>query len=133
MGTVKITRITNQNAQFYRTIGPYLSRRHIVTELGNPVWDDDGKEWFVAKVGRKIAGFAATRSVGRHVSLVSAYVVPEYRGQGVYSALILARLKAIGERHIKAVATPAAAKQLRKSGFRKIGERGKFSVMERQK
>ncbi|HEU4752519.1 MAG TPA: ParB/RepB/Spo0J family partition protein, partial [Armatimonadota bacterium] len=35
--------LTNQDPEFYPLLGPYLSRREIVAELGGSVWDDDGK------------------------------------------------------------------------------------------
>jgi len=131
MGNVKIVRMTNADEGFYQTLGPFLSRRDIVTEIGAPIWDDDGKEWFVAKIGRKIAGFAATRKVGKHMSLVSAYVLHEFRGQGVYASLVAARLKALGDVHIKAVATESAAKALTNAGLTNVSSRGKFAVLER--
>lgn len=132
MGNVlKIRRMTNKDEQFYPTIGPWLSRRSVVNELGSPLWDDDGKDWFVAFRGRKLVGFAALRRVGKHLSLVSAYVLPEHRRQGVYSALLHARLEAAGSEVLKAVASADAVPALKRAGLKQTSVRGKYSVMER--
>lgn len=131
MGLLKIIRVTNKDERFYPWLGPFLSRREIVSELGSPVWDDDGKEWFIARRGRKVVGFAALRTVGKHVSLVSAYVRPEARGAGVYQALVQARIEALDRsRPTKAVATAAAVTALRHAGFRDVGTRGSYTLME---
>lgn len=131
MGNVlKIVKMTNEDARFYPAIGPYLSRRSIMAENGSPIWDDDGKEWFVAYRGRKLAGFAALRMVGGHAALCSAYVLPEFRKRGVYTALVRARLD---ERDgpFKAVATECSVPALKRAGFKASGSKGKFTVMER--
>jgi ribosomal protein S18 acetylase RimI-like enzyme len=132
MGILKVTRITNKDDNFYPLLGPFLSRRDIVSELGSPVWDDEGKEWFVVKRGRKVAGFAAVRTVGKHVSLVSAYVIPAFRGQGLYRELIEARLDAINvvtTQDIRATATEAAVHALTAAGFKPVGTRGSYTQM----
>lgn len=133
MGTavLKVQRITNQDERFYALMGPFLSRREIVAELGAPVWDDDGKEWFVAMRGKRLVGFAGLRTVGKHRSLVSAYVLPDERKSGVYSALLEARLEAAGDSPMKAIATPGAVPALKRAGLKATGKRGSYTVMER--
>jgi GNAT superfamily N-acetyltransferase len=131
MGNLKIKQLTNQDDEFYNTLGPYLSRRDIVAEIGAPIWDDDGKEWFVARVGRKVAGFAALKTVGKHRSLVSAYVLPDFRRRGIYRELVVARLAHVDNGPLKAVATEASVPTLKWAGLKATGARGKFTVMER--
>lgn len=131
MGTVlKIVKMTNGDARFYPAIGPYLSRRNVAAENGSPIWDDDGKEWFLAYHGRKLVGFAALRVVGSHSSLCSAYVLPEFRKQGVYTALVRARLDG-RDGPFKAVATPCSVLALKHAGFKANSSKGKFTVMVR--
>lgn len=130
MGHLKIKTMTNQDPGFYETVGPFLSRREVVAETGAPIWDDDGKAWFVAYSGRKVVGLAATRCVGKHVALVSAFVRPEHRGSGVYRSLISARIASTHE-PLKAVATPAAVAALKQAGLKKTGQRGKYTILER--
>ncbi len=75
MATHLIT-LTNSDRAFYTTLGPYLSRRHIVAQVGGPIWDDDTKTWLVLKDAKKgVMGFVsvALHSNGRtHVE--SLYV-----------------------------------------------------------
>lgn len=124
--------MTNQDPEFYATMGPFLSRREIVAENGAPIWDDDGKEWFVARRGRKVVGFAAIKPHAGHLSLVSAYVLPEHRRQGVYRALLDARIAVADERGLplKTTATAASVPALKRAGFKAVSSRGTFTVLE---
>ena len=85
MGAVKITRMTNRDPGFYELVGPFLSRREIVAEIGAPIWDDDGKDWFVARRGKKVLGFAALKPHKYHAALVSAHA------RDIHSLVALAR------------------------------------------
>jgi GNAT superfamily N-acetyltransferase len=127
--SIEIVQITNKDEKFYRLVGPFISRRSIVAELGNPVWDDEGKVWFVATQEGVVVGFAAVKDSGKHKALCSAYVLPEYRGKGIYSTLLESRLKFIGDFPVKAIATPASVPALTKAGLKKIGQKGKFTVL----
>lgn len=129
-----ITRMTNADAAFYPTLGPFLARRAVVAELGAAPWDDDGKQWLVARdeAGR-VLGFRAVTVKARVATFCSAYVVPEHRGEGVYAALIADALDyAAGVAdEAKATVQEGAVKALKKAGFKAVGERGKFTLMER--
>jgi GNAT superfamily N-acetyltransferase len=131
---VLITTMDNEHPDFYATVGPFLSRREIVKEQGAPIWDDDGKEWFVARLGRNVVGIAAIKDIptADHVSLVSAYVMPEYRGRGVYTALLRARIETAVERGraVRTTATEVSTHALRKAGLVAVSRRGKFTIME---
>jgi GNAT superfamily N-acetyltransferase len=129
---MKIREMTNADEDFYRLLGPFLSRREIVNELGSPVWDDDGKRWFVAIDRGTVIGLAGLRKNGRGFLLISAYVVPERRGQGIYAALLRARMTAVGDEPVKAVATKEAVPGLESVGFTRSHMRGRYSVMVRE-
>lgn len=127
-----IREMTNSDNDFYQLIGPFLSRREIVSELGSPVWDDGGKRWFVAVIDGNVVGFAGIRESGRWSLLVSAYVVPEMRRQGVYTELLRNRMKAIGGSAAKAIATASAVPGLERHGFILSCMRGRYSVMVKE-
>jgi GNAT superfamily N-acetyltransferase len=127
---LRIVTMTNQDERFYPTLGPYLSRRDIVAEIGSPIWDDDEKEWFVACRGRKLVGFAARRPHGKHTALVSDYVLPEHRKTGVYTALLQARVVEF-KGPIRAIATAASVPAMKRAGLKATGTRVKFTVMDR--
>lgn len=122
---MKILRLTNQSPEFYPLMGPFLSRRAIAKEMGGPIWDDDGKIWFVAVDRGKVAGFAAIRGN----VLCSAYVLPDRRGSKVYDALLRERLTAAPAGTLRAVARKAAVGSLRRHGFKAGAKRGAFTTM----
>lgn len=131
----RIICLTNTDAEFYPLVGPFLSNRAVVRELGFPVWDDPGKTWFVAvdAVG-KVLGFAAVRLDGGRGILCSAYVCPESRGKHVHDRLTEERVAFLAGKATvaTATATPAAAGAFRRRGF--VGKekaRSKFVVWEK--
>jgi GNAT superfamily N-acetyltransferase len=129
--------MTNKTPKFYSTLGPFLARREIAKELGSPTWDDDGLTWFVAKrfVARKgsvVLGFCALDQDGEKAELRSSYVRPEYRKDGVYTALFEARIAAIQKPcRIRSVVRAAAVPVFKKHGFRETKKTKNFHTMER--
>lgn len=136
-----ILKMDNHHEDFYRIMGPYLSRREIVSELGAPVWDDDGKIWFLAVSGRPrigkvyVEGFAALKVSGDTARLVSAYVLPDFRRRGTYRDLLNARLKAAEELKCSLVTTVARGSvvgTLAGCGFSAVKKTKNFTWMERR-
>ena len=119
--------MTTTSPAFYKTLGPFLSRRHIVREVGGPIWDDAGKQWWAALVGGKGAGFAADRDDERRVTFQSAYGLPEHRRQGIYRTLFYARMEAFPGRKIRAVCTAASLPLVLGNGFVVARQRGAFT------
>lgn len=122
-----IRRTTNEDPQFYTLVGPLLSRRNIVSELGSPVWDDDGKVWHVAvdEDGEAIG------IVGRHNgAIVSMWVAPDRRGQFVGAGLLNAAANDTDE-PLHATVRPAAVELFAAYGFKETGARGTYTKMER--
>lgn len=150
----RIIKLTNQHWAFYRLMGPYLSRRAIVNELGSPVWDDDNKVWFVAiddqcepsaeeliggeldlhrnvetEIG--VLGFVAFRPMGKYVNLCSDYVEEHVRKAGVYRELSNARDRETQEMRCKSVVTEASLPTFLRLGFKNLGRRGRFFRVEK--
>lgn len=128
-----VERRTRTDADFYALLGPFLSRRKIVAELGAPVWDDDGKVWFVALVDGAVAGFRAVTVKGRVATFCSAFVLPAHRRQGIYTALIADALdyaRTVADA-AKATVRADAVPALEAAGFKATGTRGTFALMER--
>lgn len=129
--------MTNKTPKFYSTLGPFLAKREIAKELGSPTWDDDGVQWFVAKrfVARKgsiVLGFCALKQDGDKAELRSSYVRPEYRNEGVYTALFEARLAAIQKpARARSVVHAAAVPTFKKHRFVETRTTKNFHVMER--
>jgi len=127
-----IRAMTNREPGFYPLLGPFLARREVVQEIGGPIWDDDGKIWFVAlDEDGLVAGFCAARDMGRYVSFTSDYVLPEHRNRGVYKALFAERMRHYRGRQVRAVCRPGAAIVYAAYGFRQTGETKEFVRMRR--
>lgn len=133
MGDIRIVTITNTDPRFYPLLGPYLSRRAIVRELGFPVYDDDGKLWFVALDGEQVAGFVGLRIEHGRAVFCSDYVRPEYRQQGIYSHLMAERIAfATGKAPTAtAVVTKAGRHAYERHGFTATRERRNYTDMSR--
>lgn len=125
----QIQEMTNQSDGFYRLLGPVLSNREVVAELGAPVWDDDAKVWFVAtsKDTYELLGMVSIR--GREVC--SLYVLPGSRGYLIGYALLNAAVTKAGVSPLRATATPAGRNLFERFGFIESGTRGRFFIMKR--
>lgn len=134
MGDLRVTRMTNKDQAFYPTIGPFLSRRALVAELGGPVWDDDGKVWFVATgPDGEVCGFGAYVEAGSAITFCSAWVAPGSRRRGVYQAILDARLADLPPgQTIRATCTARSLKSFTARGFTVRRSRGQFTDVERQ-
>lgn len=124
-----IQRMTNKTPEFYETVGPFLSRREIVAELGSPVWDDDDKEWFVAvEENGDVQGIVGVRST----EVCSLYVTPAGRGRLIGCALLHQALTSVGaERELRATATERGRELFLLFGFAETGTRGRYYLMRR--
>lgn len=134
MGNLWIVQTTNDDKSFYSVMGPYLSRREIVKELGYPVWDDQDKLWFVAKIDDKVAGFAAIRLDRKAAIFTSAWVKPDSRNQGIYNALTQARIEYVDAKHLTAttIATHTAVNTLLRFGFEEVRQTKNYVHMRRE-
>ncbi len=130
MGNIR--KLTNEDPDFYQLMGPFLSRREIVKELGFPVWDEDGKTWYLY-LGTQgdVQGFAATRPESKGTLFCSAYVLPKHRKQRIYEALILARLTD-NPGVCLTTATQASRRSLERHGFTAVKKIGSYTRMRRE-
>lgn len=105
MGTLRIITLTNTDPRFYPLLGPYLARRAIIQAVGGPLYDDDGKIWFVAVEDHNVAGFSAIQFRADEAHFCSDYVRPEYRRQGIHRRFISERLAYVAGQVKRATAT----------------------------
>lgn len=123
----RVEQMTNQDEAFYPTIGPFLSRRSVVAELGSPVWDDDAKVWFVA-ISEDGETFGV---VGRRgAEICSLYVEPGRRGLLVGAALLHAAADV--DEPLRATVTEQAVELFTDLGFKATGTRGRYTTMTRE-
>ncbi len=131
MGDFLISKVTNSSKDFYKTMGPFLSRREIVKEIGNSVWDDDGKVWYLATRDGRVCGFVAALKQNKNVVFGSDYVLPDCRAQGAYKSLSAARLADYHDDTVVATVTGDSLKQYIGNGFTETGTRGKYHTVKR--
>lgn len=118
---------------FYAALGPFLANGLECRRDGVVITHQPGKTWVVALVdGLPVGCGAVFLPEGDQAELASAYVLPEFRHQGVYRRLLLARTEianAAGKTRILATCTPASAAILARLGFVAIGESAGYTTM----
>lgn len=128
-----ITEVTNETPGFYNDLGPIFGSREIEKELGGKVYDDPGRTWFVAKAGDKVAGVCCYEIKAGKAQLKSAYVYPEFRGQGLWNKLCDMRERAAFE-HVDELVVTAKGEHKDiwlKRGFEETGKRGSYVTMRK--
>lgn len=127
-----IETLTNTDTRFYPMLGPFLARRHIVRDIGGPIWDDDDKTWFVAlDSSGQVLGFCAARETSAGVQFQSAWVNPDARHHGVYQALFTARADAYQGRPVRARVNTNSLPTFIRHGFREASRHGQFVEVRR--
>lgn len=124
--------LTNEHPDFYPLVGPWLSRRDIVGELGHPVWDDPGKRWFVAIGEGSPVGMCALTDRGDLWSFGSFWVHPSVRGEGVGATLLRKALAQSAGFPVTCAATIASVRVFGSAGFVTTGQRGRYTLMRRE-
>jgi ribosomal protein S18 acetylase RimI-like enzyme len=127
-----IRQLRNQDADFYLTLGPFLSRRAIVKEQGAPIWDDDAKIWFMAEDKGVVLGFAALIVRGTRAEITSLYVRPIARRRGVGRRLLqeILRITPDAVSTFQAMATAMSRPAFVELGFRICRRHGQFGAVE---
>lgn len=131
-----IIEMTNRSDQFYLSMGPLLSRREIVKEVGGPIWDDDSKRWFLYMNSHgTVIGFAAMIATEKVVHMCSSWVRPGHRRQGIGASLVRRRIeqsqKLFPGVAMSAVCTAKSVGNYRRAGFRCAKQTKNFVTMEK--
>ena len=73
----------------WRVLGRLMCDRAVHRDVGGPLFSGPGSVWFVAldSGGREAVGFCSLSDRGSTVWYDCAYVVPQCRGAGVFSAV----------------------------------------------
>lgn len=123
-----IREIANIDPDFYSILGPFLSRREVVDELGGPMWDDDGKTWWIAVASEE----EVLGTIALHRGQVcSFFITPASRGRSIGAALLGYVLRHHPDQVRKATATEASHHLFQLFGFTDASRRGSFYLMER--
>jgi [ribosomal protein S18]-alanine N-acetyltransferase len=76
-------------------------------------WRESPELFLIARYGRRIAGYCATRVNWRGAELESIAVDPRYRGRGVAQALLAATIIRLGTRTLRLMVSTGNAPALR--------------------
>ncbi|MET9260307.1 hypothetical protein [Amycolatopsis sp. NPDC004079] len=133
-GGPSLLQLTNEDPEFYPLLGPFLSRREVVGQVGGPIWDDDAKTWIVATAGSgfpsEVAGFVGVAVRGRTTVVESLYLAP---GQEQAAAALLdAAVTRFGDRPLHAVVCLAHRDAYLAAGFAETTRSKNFSTLDRE-
>lgn len=128
---LQLTTLTNKDAEFYPTLGPYLASHDVHTAIGGVPWDEDTKTWLIARDGDTLAGFCALNEGSRRSLLESLYVLPG-QPKTVTTRLVNAAVKTWGhDRDLHATVRLEIIDAYRKAGFEPVKELTNFITLVR--
>lgn len=126
-----IATLTNTHPGFYTTLGPYLASREVARFVGDSIWDDDSKTWYVLKNGQHIAGFIAVTLHGRRNVVESMYLTTHGDRQTA-TRLVATAVKHHGQHsHLHATVRHEHTYAYEAAGFTPVGETKHFTKLVR--
>jgi len=114
--------LTNQAADFYQRMGPFLGNRAVIKAIGYALYDDAGKHWHLVMDGEVVKGFCYTWPRGSKLDVGSFY--PGVATDAEAVAHLLAKSIISHMQPGKAVITTRIAAAV--SGAKKAGFKGKL-------
>jgi GNAT superfamily N-acetyltransferase len=128
-----IVAVRNTDADFYRHVGPFFGKRAVIKALGMPMYDDDEKRWLLVLTSNGTCIAVSSYIVrGTRGYLKSSYVLPDFRGQGIFNALFAERLRLLKGAHVTRItgtATEMSKNTYLRYGFTNDLMRGKYYSM----
>jgi predicted GNAT family acetyltransferase len=125
------------NEFFWSKMGRFFASPAVRNAVGGFMTSGPQFTWWVAfdDEGQVLGFCAAKREKKTQIYLTYAYVLPEYRGQGVYTALFLARLQDVllegNVTRMYAVCNLASEGIFLNYDFAPCGTRGSYTIVER--
>lgn len=116
--------------QMFLLAGPFLCDREVIKELAGPIYSAEGVRWFFAVEGdRDVIGFCTVRETPTAYWFDYEYVVPDRRGEGVFTDLAKARddyLRTREPRPLKIACTERRWPHYEARGWRVQSKRGSW-------
>jgi len=131
----QLRELTRDDPEFYPTLGPYLANRDVARFVGDNIWDDESKTWYVLTGARGLRGFCAVTAHGRGQRgrwVVESLYLTDPEDHTAAERLIAAAVKAFGrERHLHATVRHEHTYAYEKAGFTAAGETRNFTKLIR--
>ena len=131
---IRIFTEKEQNKQFYGEMGRFFADKKFFKLFGEPLYNEPKSVWFIAYDGPMISGFCASYEKNTHIYLNNFYVLEEYRGTRVGSALFKKRLDyfAKEDKQIRGMVKEERSLHLYlKNGFEVYGHRGYYNLVRK--
>jgi len=123
----RILNLNTSGSNFYALMGPLFGSRRIAKEVGINIYDDPGKQFFVAMINDIVVGTLSVRG-----SIISdCYTMIAHRQKGILSSLLIEGMKDIN--YAKASCTILSNVIFRRAGFKPIKQLKNFTIMEYKK
>lgn len=122
---LRIERLSRDDPNFYRLMGPFFGSRALASEVGINPYDDADKIWITALLYQDIVGIMSLR--GKTIS--DCYVLPTYRGIGIFTKMLEHCLANYGGS--LATCTAASLPAFLAAGFEIISKTKNFTRVKR--
>jgi GNAT superfamily N-acetyltransferase len=122
---LRIERLSRDDPDFYRLMGPFFGSRSLAAEVGIHPYDDADKIWITAILYQDIVGIMSLR--GRTIS--DCYVLPGHRGNGIFSKMLAHCLASHGGSI--ATCTSASMPAFLAAGFEIVSKTKNFTRVKR--
>lgn len=124
--------LTNTDPDFYPTLGPYLASREVHKFVGDTIWDDPGKTWYVLAGPDRLRGFCAVTPHGRTRWVVESLYLTDPDDRTAAQRLVATAVRDFGrDRHLHATVRHEHAYAYEKAGFHPAGETRNFTKLIR--
>ena len=127
---IEIAQYAHDDDELWRLAGRFFADARVRRELGRPMTSAPGYVWWLAFENGAVAGWAALEPLPRQrAELRHAYVLPQYRRNGIYRALLQARIEYARDRYtrLETTATANSQPQLERVGFVIHSKRGRYA------
>lgn len=122
---LSVKRISRDDHDFYRLMGPFFGSRKVAAEVGIHIYDDTGKIWIVATLSHDIVGILSLR----HKTISDCYVLPAHRGAGIFTQMLSHCLANYGG--FNATCTASSLPAFLAAGFEVVSTTKNFTRVKR--
>lgn len=116
---LKIFKGDYNKEEFYKYMGDIFASKEVRKELPY-LYNEPDRIWYIILNGNKIAGFGSMQMNDKQIIFLNDYIIPKYRGKGLYSQIVDIRLKDVSNETKPILVIcygPIVASMYKKRGF----------------